>query len=88
MVHLSFNHATHGYESIYITIYKALVRPHVEYVNFVCCPYKITDISEIETVLYSPSHKQSLLLSKNVRYSDSLKALRLSILKYRRLRGI
>jgi len=29
-------------------IYKATVRPHVEFANFVWCPYKLGDIKEIE----------------------------------------
>jgi len=34
----------------FILLYKALVRPHVEYANSVWCPYKNTDILEIEKV--------------------------------------
>ena len=34
----------------FILLYTSLVRPHLEYANAVCCPYKIGDIEVIEKV--------------------------------------
>jgi len=69
----------------FILLYKALVRPHVEYANSVWCPYKKADILEIEKV---QKRATKLVVSlKNACYSDRLKSLNLPTLKYRRLRG-
>jgi len=33
-----------------ILLYKAMVRPHVEFANLVWCPLKLGDIKEIEKI--------------------------------------
>ena len=35
---------------MFIMLYKALVRPHLEYANSVWHPYKVGDIEDIEKV--------------------------------------
>jgi len=35
-------------ETIFISLYKSMVRPHVEFANLVWCPFKQGDITEIE----------------------------------------
>ena len=66
-------------DTSFILLYKSMVRPHLEYANFVWCPYKIGDIKEIEKV-----QKRATKLIIN---TDRLKRLNLPTLKYRRLRG-
>ena len=76
---------THMDAKTFISLYKTLVRPHVEYANPVWSPYTKDDITEIEKV-----QKRATTLVINVRklcYTDRLKKLRLRTLKYRRLRG-
>ena len=34
----------------FILLYKAMVRPHLEYANSVWCPYKKRDIAGIEKI--------------------------------------
>jgi len=34
----------------FIILYKAVVRPHIEFANSVWCPYKLGDIKEIEKI--------------------------------------
>ena len=66
-------------------LYKALVRPHVEYAHSVWYPYKKCDITDIEKV---QKRATKLIISlKNCSYKERLKILNLLTLKYRRLRG-
>jgi len=37
-------------KTTFILLYKAMVRPHLEYANAVWCPYKKGDIKRIEKV--------------------------------------
>jgi len=37
-------------ERTFILLYKSMVRPHVEFANSVWCPYKISDLKEIEKI--------------------------------------
>ena len=37
-------------KNTFILLYKAMVRPHLEYANSVWCPYKKRDIESIEKV--------------------------------------
>jgi len=37
-------------EHTFFLLYKAMVRPHIEFANSVWCPYKLGDIKEIEKV--------------------------------------
>ena len=58
----------------FILLYKAMVRPHLEYANSVWCPYKKGDIEDIEKV-----QKRATKLVISLKH--------LPTLKYRRLRG-
>ncbi|XP_060068745.1 uncharacterized protein LOC132548866 [Ylistrum balloti] len=66
-------------------LFKALVRPHLEYAASVWNPYKIRDIESIERV----QRRATKLIPglKELSYSDRLKKLGLPTLAYRRLRG-
>ena len=37
-------------EHTFISLYKSMVRPHVEFANSVWCPFKLGDIKEIEKI--------------------------------------
>ena len=66
-------------------LFKALVRPHLEYAASVWNPYKVKDIEMIERV----QRRATKLISglKDLSYADRLKKLGIPTLAYRRLRG-
>ena len=69
----------------FVMLYKALVRPHVEYTNSIWSPYKKGDIEPIEKV---EKRATKLVISlKKLPYKERLLQLNLHTLKYRRLRG-
>ena len=70
----------------FISLYKALVRSHLEYVNSVWCPYKIKYIDAIEQVQRRAT--KMLPNMDNLSYKERLQKLKLPTLVYRRLRGI
>ena len=43
-------------ESSFVLLYKSMVRPHLEYANFVWCPYKQDDGKELEKNRNKSSH--------------------------------
>ena len=66
-------------------LFPALVRPHLEYADAVWSPNTKKDIEIIENV-----QKRAMKLIPSLRYMDYtnwLKKLKMSTLKYRRLRG-
>jgi len=66
-------------------LYKAMVRPHVEYANSIWFRYKNGDIEAIEKV---QKRATKLVISlKKLPYTERLLQLNLHTLKYRRLRG-
>ena len=73
------------YEETFLLLYKALVRPHLEYANALWSPYKIKDITAIENVQRRATKLVPSL--KNLEYEDRLRKLKIPILKYRHLRG-
>jgi len=63
----------------FILLYKAMVRPHLEYANSVWCPYKKGDIEDIEKV---QKRATMLVISlKHLPYIDRLQQLKLPTLK-------
>jgi len=72
-------------EHTFILLYKAMVRPHIEFANSVWCPYKLGDIKEIEKVERRAT--KLIIKLKNKPYRDRLFHFNLPTLKYRRLRG-
>lgn len=72
-------------KNTFVLLYKAMVRPHLEYANAVWYPYKKGDITNIEKV---QKRATKLIISiKHLPYTARLKQLNLPTLKYRRLRG-
>jgi len=72
-------------EHTFISLYKSMVRPHVEFANSVWCPFKLGDIKEIEKIQKRAT--KLIIKLKDKPYRDRLIHLNLPTLKYRRLRG-
>ena len=72
-------------EEIFLNLYKALVRPHLEYANQIWAPRLQRQIDSIENV----QKRATKLLPgyDNLSYEERLKKLRLPSLTYRRLKG-
>lgn len=70
---------------IFCTLYKSMVRPHLEYANQVWCPHLKKHIQSIENVQRRATKLVPGL--KDLTYEDRLKALNLPTLAYRRMRG-
>ena len=71
-------------EDMFLLLYKALVRPHVEYATCIWNPYLKYNMEMIERVQHRATKiVQSL---KDLSYSDRLKKLNLETLEYRRRR--
>ena len=66
-------------------LYKAIVRPHVEYINTVWSPIRKKDINTIENVQRRATKMIPGL--RDMSYPERLRALKLPTLAYRRLRG-
>ena len=72
-------------KEVLLPLYKALVRPNVEYANPVWSPYLIKDIDRIERVQRQYTKRINGL--HKLSYSERLKILDLPSLKFRRKRG-
>jgi hypothetical protein len=69
----------------FCTLYKSLVRPHLEYCNAITYPRLERQITDLENVQRRATKLVPSL--KNLSYIDRLKALNLPTLNYRRNRG-
>ena len=69
--------------AIFLQLYKAFVRPHLEYASSVWSPYLIRDIERLERVQRRVTRKVSTV--RHCSYSERLKRLQLSSLKSRRV---
>jgi hypothetical protein len=76
---------TNKHSSIMVPLFKALVRPILEYGNPVWCPYLRKHINLIEGVQRRFTKK--VIGVSNLEYEDRLRSLKLPSLEYRRLRG-
>ena len=77
---------THLDETTFLLLYKALVRPHLEYANAVWNPYKMKHVMALENVQRRAT--KQIPGFKNMRsYEDRLQKLKLPALAYRRKRG-
>ena len=72
-------------EDIFVRLYKALVRPHLEYAHVVCHPYKQKHIDALESVQRRATRYVPSL--KGLSYQERLCKLKLPTLVYRRVRG-
>ncbi|MFZ2540120.1 MAG: hypothetical protein WAX04_14670 [Oscillospiraceae bacterium] len=71
--------------SSFVTLYKCMVRSHLDYCNSVWAPYKIGDIEDIEKVQKRATKIIPAL--KGLTYVERLKRCNLSTLRFRRIRG-
>ena len=72
-------------EFAFVTLYKSLVRSHLEYANTVWSPYRKEDIIKLEKVQMRATKLIHGL--KHLSYNERLKRLKLPTLKFRRARG-
>ena len=72
-------------EDMFICLFKAFVRPQLEYANAVWNPHKFKDINAIENV----QRRATKLIPNlnNLTYTERLQKLKLPTLVYRRTRG-
>ena len=68
-----------------LPLFKALIRPILEYGNSVWCPHKMGDIDNIEDL--QRYYTKRIIGLSNFSYEERLKKLNLPSLSYRRLRG-
>ena len=76
---------TYPDEMIFLLLYKALVRPHLEYANMVWNPYKMKHVVALENVQRRAT--KQIPGFKNMSYEDRLQKLKLPTLAYWRKRG-
>ena len=76
---------THKCADIMIPLFKALVRPTLEYANVVWFPSKRKDINTLEDV--QRRFTKRIVGMNELSYEDRLKKLNLPSLEYRRIRG-
>ena len=72
-------------KDVFLTLYKSIVRPHLEYANVVWHPIYRRQMQSIENVQRRATKIVKEI--KNMSYSDRLKALKLPSMKYRQTRG-
>jgi len=72
-------------EEAFVTLYKSLVRCHLEYANSVRNPYRQGLINDLEKVQRRAT--KLVLTVKHLKYKERLIRLQLPTLRYRRTRG-
>ena len=85
MSNLIMRAITYKSADIMIPLFKALVRPTLEYANVVWFPAKRKDINALENV--QRRYTKCIAGMKETPYEDRLKSLNLPSLEYRRIRG-
>ena len=76
---------THLDNDTFLCLFKAFVRPQLEYANAAWSPYKVKDITAIENVQRRATKQVPGL--RDLPYEERLKQLKLPTLVYRRARG-
>ena len=67
------------------TLYKSLVRPHLEYANQIWAPHLVKHVTALENVQHRAT--KAIPGLKDLEYNQRLSVLKLPTLSYRRLRG-
>ena len=70
---------------ILVPLFKAVIRPILEYANVIWSPYKRKDIDKLEQI--QRSFTICIIGLKDLEYEQRLKKLKLPSLEYRRIRG-
>ena len=70
---------------IMTTLYKSLVRPHLEYANQIWAPHLVKHVTALENVQHRAT--KAIPGLKDLEYNQRLSVLKLPTLSYRRLRG-
>ena len=68
-----------------VTLYKSMIRPHLEYAAWIWSPHTWKQAEEIEKIQRRATKRVAVL--RDLPYEERLKALKLPTLVYRRLRG-
>ena len=76
---------THKSKDIMVPLFKAIIRPILEYGNMVWYPYKRKHIDLIESI--QRHYTRCIIGMKDLCYEDRIKILKLPSLEYRRFRG-
>jgi len=71
--------------NIMVPLFKALVRPIIEYGNMVWCPFWVKDIKIVKKV--QRDFTRYIVGMKHLSYQERLQKLKLPSLEFRRLRG-
>ena len=82
---LIVRYITYKSSSIMIPLFKALIRPVLEYGNTVWCPSKRIQIDQLESI--QRHFTKCIIGMGGLQYTERLEALKLFSLEYRRLRG-
>ena len=85
MCYLLLRVITYKTADIMLPLYKALIRPILEYGNPVWCPYKMKDIDDLEDI--QRYFTKRIIGLYNTSYEERLRKLKLPSLNFRRLRG-
>ena len=85
MCYLIMRTITYKSPEVMLPLYKALIRPILEYGNPIWCPYKQKDIDDVEAI--QRFFTKRIIGMSNLSYEERLIKLRLPSLGFRRLRG-
>jgi len=72
-------------DQTFLLLYKSVVHPYIEFANSVWCPFKLSDIEEVEKIQKRAT--KLIIKLKDKPHKERLIHLNLPMLKYRRLRG-
>ena len=76
---------THLDNDTFPGLFKAFIRPHLEYANTAWSPYKVNNITAIENVQHRATNQVAGI--RNLSIEERLKQLKLQLLVYRKTRG-
>ena len=72
-------------KKVFVTLYRSMIRPHLEYAASIWSPHTWKQAEEIEKIQRRATKRVAVL--PDLPYEERLKALKLPTLVYRRLRG-
>ena len=72
-------------KKVFVTLYKSMIRPHLEYAASIWSPHTWKQAEEIKKIQRRATKRVAVL--RDLPYEERIKALKLPTLVYRRLRG-